>query len=219
MATAESTHDRGSRQGRRALHRLAEELRGQRLSLGLSQATVAHAARMSRSRYTRVEAGRIEKLSLMEACRLTSALGLQLAVRAYPGGDGLRDTAQARRIDALAGHVRAPLVMQSEIPLPERADRPEPRAWDAQIVGLGRRTAVEVEMRLTDAQATERRIALKRRDDPPSGFLLIVADTVHNRRVLAEHPGLFPDLPRLRPSRVFRFLEAGQHPPSGLVLF
>jgi len=72
-------------------------------------------------------------------------------------------------------------------------------------------------MRLRDAQAVERRIGLKLRDDPPDHFLLLIADTRHNCRMLAAYPGLFADLPRLRPAAVFRVLEAGSHPPTGLL--
>jgi hypothetical protein len=82
----------------------------------------------------------------------------------------------------------------------------------------GRRTAVELEMRIRDAQAVERRIELKRRDDTTDGFILLVADTRANRRVLCELPALFADLPRLRKATVFKSLEAGRHPPSGIVL-
>lgn len=80
------------------------------------------------------------------------------------------------------------------------------------------RTAVELEMRLRDGQAAERRINLKRRDDPTDRFLLLVADTRTNRRVLAEHPDLFLELERVRLPVVIRALEAGEHPPTGLVM-
>ena len=114
--------------------------------------------------------------------------------------------------------VRTPLSYALEVPLPALPDRPEQRAWDAVIRGGGKRTAVELEMRLSDGQALERRINLKRRDDQTEGFVLLVADTRTNRRVLAEHPDLFGDLPRLRPSRVHAALSAGAHPPSGILL-
>ena len=58
---------------------------------------------------------------------------------------------------------------------------------------------------------------MKLRDDPPDHFLLLIADTRHNCRMLAAYPGLFADLPRLRPAAVFRVLEAGSHPPTGLL--
>jgi hypothetical protein len=115
-------------------------------------------------------------------------------------------------------HVRAPLSYRLEVPLPALPDRPEQRAWDAVIGGAGTRTAVELEMRLRDSQALERRLNLKRRDDPTEAFVLVVADTRTNRRILAEHMDLFGDLPRLRPSRVNAVLRAGQHPPSGILL-
>jgi hypothetical protein len=73
-------------------------------------------------------------------------------------------------------------------------------------------------MRLHDAQALERRVSLKRRDDPTDEFVLLVADTRNNRRVLAEFGGVFADLPRLRPGVVRDALAAGRHPPSGLLL-
>jgi hypothetical protein len=113
---------------------------------------------------------------------------------------------------------RTPLSYALEVPLPSLPDRSEQRAWDAVIHGAGKKTAVELEMRLRDGQALERRINLKRRDDPTEAFVLLVADTRTNRRILAEHTDLFGDLPRLRPSRVHAALAAGGHPPSGILL-
>lgn len=73
-------------------------------------------------------------------------------------------------------------------------------------------------MRLRDSQALERRIGLKRRDDPADRFVLLVAATHGNRRVLATSPTLFADLPRLGPRALCRHLAAGEHPPSCLVV-
>jgi len=91
------------------------------------------------------------------------------------------------------------------------------RAWEAVLFGHGERTACELEMRRRDVQAVRRRHDLKRRDDPTEHFLLLIADTRHNRSAVAEFEALFADLPRLRPSEVHRALEAGQHPPTGLL--
>jgi hypothetical protein len=85
------------------------------------------------------------------------------------------------------------------------------------LYGHARRTGIEVEMRLRDAQATIRRHAMKQRDDPVDGFVLVLADTRTNRRVYGENADLWPDLPRLRTSRVLAALDAGEHPPSGIV--
>jgi transcriptional regulator with XRE-family HTH domain len=218
MATSEKAFQRGVRRGTRALQLLADEFRAQRLGLGLSQASVAAAARLSRSRYTRIEGAAVGTMTVMEAARISSVLGLELGVQAYPGGDPLRDGAHARRLHAFGGHVGRPLTFRREVGLPSVPGRVELRAWDGEVRGRGERTAVELEMRLHDAQAVERRIGLKRRDDPTDHFLLLIADTRHNRGVLAGSPGLLADLPRLRPSRVFRALEEGRHPPTGLLL-
>lgn len=77
---------------------------------------------------------------------------------------------------------------------------------------------MEMEMRIRDGQELERRIALKRRDDPVDNFVLLVADTHANRRVLRENPQLFPNLARLTYTTLVGFLRAGQHPPNALVL-
>jgi transcriptional regulator with XRE-family HTH domain len=218
MPASERAFDRGTRLAVRALNALADEFRETRVGLGVSQEHVAQAARVSRPRYSRIERGKAPTLTITEAATIATVLGLDLWVRLYPGPEPLRDAASSRRLRSVLAHVRRPLSWRTEVPLPARPDRTEPRAWDAMVSGHGRRTAIELEMRLWDGQAVERRMALKRRDDPPDAFLLAVADTRANRRVLREHTGLFADLPRLRAADVFADLEAGRHPPTGLVL-
>jgi transcriptional regulator with XRE-family HTH domain len=218
MATVERALDRGNRRGHRSVRIVGEEFRDQRLGLGISQQRVADAARIQRSRYGRIECGRVEALTIVEASRVASVLGLDLVVRLYPGGTPLRDAAHVDRLRRILKHVRAPLKYRIDVPLPQRPDQPmEQRGWDAMLYGHGRRTGIELEMRLRDAQATIRRHALKRRDDPVEGFLLVLADTRTNRRIYAENADLWHDLPRLRTSRVLAAVEAGEHPPSGIV--
>jgi hypothetical protein len=167
---------------------------------------------------SRIEGSKVPRLSILEMSRIASVLGLELSIRAYPGGHPVRDAAHAERLRRVTSNVHAPLRCRTEAPLPAGPGRPEQRAWDALINGSGRRTGIELEMRLRDGQAVERRINLKRRDDPVDRFLLLVADTRTNRRVLAERPDLFEDLPRLRLVLVTDALRAGEHPPTGLVL-
>lgn len=167
---------------------------------------------------SRIEGGKVPRLSIMEASRIATVLGLDLSVRAYPGGSPVRNSAHAERLRRVIDRVHAPLTCRTEVPLPAGPGRPDQRAWDALIVGSGQRTGIELEMRLRDGQAVERRINLKRRDDPVDRFLLLVADTRTNRRVLRERPDLFPELPRLRSAAVIDALRAGEHPPSGLLL-
>ncbi len=196
--------------------RLGRELRTQRLSLGLSQEAVATAARIERCRYSRLENARLD-LTVAELYRLGAALELDAFVRLYPGGSPLRDGAHARKLAEFLAHARRPLTCRTEVPLPAAQGRLERRAWDAVLAGGSERTAIELEMRLYDAQAQERRISLKRRDEQTDHFLLLVADTRTNRQVLREQPELFRDLPKLRPARVRAALAAGRHPGSGLL--
>lgn len=54
---------------------------------------------------------------------------------------------------------------------------------------------VEAETRLDDLQALERRVRLKQRDLAVRRVILLVADTRHNRAILAAHPELVARFP------------------------
>lgn len=218
MVVREKVVDQASRRAERLRRVLGEELRQKRTEVGLSQSSVATSAGLSRWTCARIEAGRRHRTSIDELTVLAAVLGLDLVVRLYPGGDPVRDAAQLKKLGELLHVAAPPLISRTEVPLPATTDHPERRAWDALVSVPGARVAIEVEMRLGDPQATERRLSLKRRDDPADRFLLVVADTRHNRRVLADHPGLFADLARLRRSRVLGALKQGELPPGGLLV-
>ena len=80
-------------------------------------------------------------------------------------------------------------------------------------------TGLELEQRLYDVQSQTRRILLKWRDSGVERLLLVVANTRGNRRVLREFPDYFRELPVLNMGQVLRMLEAGQRPPTGMILF
>lgn len=218
MGAAIQAAARGQRIGERFLRDVGSTFRDTRIGLGLSQDHVATASGVSRTRYGRIEAGKVPTLSVVELARVAVVLGLDPSLRLYPGGLPVRDSAHAARLRQLIDRTRSPLVARTEVPLPARPDRQELRAWDLVLVGHGERTAIELEMRLFDVQALERRATLKRRDDATEHFLLAVADTRNNRRVLNEFRSLFPDLARTSKARVFKALERGTHPGSGIVL-
>jgi transcriptional regulator with XRE-family HTH domain len=184
----------------------------------MSQAVVAGAAGISRARYGRIERGLVAELSVRDLARLGAVLGLDLGVRLFPAGAPLRDAAQVRKLAQLISLARRPLRCRTEVGLPRTTEHVELRSWDAVLDDGSDRMTVEVEMRLHDAQALERRVNLKRGDDPAGRFMLVVADTNRNRSVLAEQPNLFPDLPRLVPAIVRAALLAGHLPPTGLVV-
>lgn len=217
MASNERILYRATRRGESTLKRLGEEFRHARLEADMSQQAIGRIVHMSGSKVSRLEAGSLASLSVVDAARVSTALGLDLAVRTYPGGRRPRDAAQARRLHELLGYVRPPLRYKTEVPLP-RTDVREQRAWDSKVFGAGETTAIELETRLYDIQGQTRRLFLKQQDDPPDHLLLVVADTHANRAVLRAYPELFAELPRLKTSRVLALLAAGRHPPTGIVL-
>lgn len=218
MVGTRSPVHRAAAAAARQLAALGDELRDARVAAGTSQEHVATESGMSRQRYSRIERGRCPDLSLVDLHRLGSVVGLSASVRLYPVGLPLRDAAQASRLKAFLALAAAPLKYRLEVSLPARVGGFEQRAWDAVLYGRGRRTGIELETRLRDLQGVIRRIDLKRRDDPTESFLLLVADTRVNRRVLAEYARLLVDLPRRRPSDVRAELQGGRHPQSGIVL-
>ena len=216
MTTATRARAIALQRTERHLTEIGDGFLEKRTSLNLSQDHVAASARMDRLRYGRIERGDLPA-TLPELNAIAAVLGLELSVRLYPGGTPVRDAGQATKLGRFLEHARAPLWFKVEVGLPMREGAFEHRAWDAVLFGHGERTACELEMRLRDVQAMRRRHDLKRRDDPTEHFLLLIADTRANRRAVAEFATLLRDLPRLRPSDVYRALEAGRHPPTGLV--
>jgi transcriptional regulator with XRE-family HTH domain len=152
MPSVERLVDIGTRRASRSLVSLGDEFRNRRVSIGISQQIVADAARVSRSSYVLIEQGRMSSLSIAAASRVAAVLGLELAVRAYPGPSPLREVAHAKRLARVLEHVSHPLSYRTEVALPQLPGRIEQRAWDALISGVGRRTGVEMEMRIRDAQ-------------------------------------------------------------------
>lgn len=216
MATATRAFDRGTALADQHKLEVGQEFRERRLMLSLSQEHVARSARISRLRYSRIENARLPA-SIVELDRIAAVLGLQISLRVYPGGAPVRDAAHSDRLQAFLADVRPPLKYRIEVPLP-RIDRSDGRAWDAMVFSARERAAVELEMRLRDIQAMRRRHDLKRRDDPTEAFLLLVADTRANRRLLREFESLFVDLPRHPRSALRETLLAGRLPPTGLAL-
>ena len=148
MPSAERSFDLGNRRADRILRLIGSEVRDARIGAGLSQKSVAMAARTSIAQVSRIERAALPNVSLRDATILASVLGLDLVARTYPGGDPLRDTAQAKKIGDALRHVRRPLRYQTEALLPHRDGIPERRRWDSLITDGISELGVEVEMRL-----------------------------------------------------------------------
>lgn len=217
MAAKERAYDIGSQRARSIVIELGNEIRRARLEHGLSQAAVARAARTSRAQLSRIERSKVPAASILEMARLLSVVGLELSARAYPAGQPVRDAAHLSLIDRLRARVGPGVTWQFEAPLGGPGDQ---RAWDAVLLAGPVKIAVEVETRLRDVQAVQRRIGLKRRDDSGiSAVILLLSNTRHNRTVVREYGDvLLADFP-VEPARMLRALSEGRDPGgSGVVL-
>ncbi len=217
MPTKERAVDIGTQRARSIVCDLGTEVRRARTDHGLSQSVVGAAAHVSRAQVSRIERGLAPKASLLELSRLLAVVGLELSARAYPGGSAIRDKAQL----ALLGRFRAllaPSVAQRfEVPLLKHGDL---RAWDLGLQVEASQIAVEAETRPRDVQALQRRVALKRRDDPDvASVVLLLADTRHNRALLRENgETLRVDFPVAGPEIAHALAEGRDPGGSGIVL-
>jgi hypothetical protein len=112
---------------------------------------------------------------------VAAALGLDLSVRLFPGGEPIRDAAHAALLERFRCAVGEGWQWAAEVPLPIPGDR---RAWDRTIRRGGLTIGVEGETRPTDMQELQRRVALKKRDGEVDRLILVLADTDWCRRLV-----------------------------------
>jgi len=225
MATREGRFDTGTARAERAVVELGAELRAARVDRGLSQAVVAKAGRMCRSKLSRIERGRFRTVPVLDLFRLSSILGLELSMRAYPGGQPIRDAAQRALLERFRARISPAIPWRYEVALQRQGDQ---RAWDAWLlpkpavaaVGAMLAVAVEAETRPGDLQATQRRINLKLRDDPRvAAVILLLADTRRNRALVREHSAALQAEYPVAAAELLTDLAAGLRPRgSGVVL-
>jgi transcriptional regulator with XRE-family HTH domain len=207
--------DRGNERADQAARQVGLEIRRTRRAAGLSLRDAGGAVGISYSTLSRIERARLPNVSVRELALACVAVGLELGVRAFPDGDPIRDAAHTALLDRARAVLPAGTPWRNEVPLPIPGDR---RAWDAVAVITRERVAFEAETRLSDIQALQRRLELKRRDGGIGILILVVADTRHNRRVLREHRedlrAAFP----LDSREVTAALSTGRLPAAGGIL-
>jgi transcriptional regulator with XRE-family HTH domain len=217
VITKQRAADVGSERARSIVFELGRELRQARTDHGLSQSAVARAAGISASQVSRVERAQARCLSIRQAARLLSVVGLELSARAYPGGRPIRDVAHRALLDRLRARVPPGVRWRFEVPVGGPGDG---RAWDAVLRFGDGSVAVEAETRPRDVQALQRRLTTKLRDDPEvSAVILLLSATRHNRALVKEHgDALRAALPGSADA-ILRTIAAGRHPGgSGIVL-
>jgi len=181
MAAHEKHVDRAERAALHALTEIGRELRLARLNHDLSQTVAGDAAGISHAAWSRLERGVAPGASVRDLARALAVVGLDLGVRAFPGGRILRDEAHVQLLERFRQQLGADARWATEVPLPNAGDR---RSWD----GLARvarvRIGVEAETRARDSQELQRRVSGKRRDGAVDHVILLLADTRHNRAFL-----------------------------------
>jgi transcriptional regulator with XRE-family HTH domain len=217
MSAQERRASLGLADGRRLATSLAAELREGRLGAGISQAAAARAAGISTSQWGRLERNEEPRPDLVELARAGRALGLQLGARFYPVEAPVRDRAQLALLARFEAELGAPLRLRREVPLPIGGDL---RAWDGLVTGDDAPFVIEGESHVRDAQALERRLRAKQRDDPRAATLvLVLTRSDHHRRLLAVHREVLRDLLPLDSAPILRAVRRGRRPPaSGIVL-
>jgi transcriptional regulator with XRE-family HTH domain len=222
MAVRQRRVDLGMERGRDLVQGAAREFKAARLNAGLSQDAVAKGSGFSRPQYGRIERGRSPEVSIAALSRVAAVLGLETSLRFFPAGDPVRDAGHLALLDRFRARLHPTLVLRTEVPFPRAGDR---RAWDATVTGFlvpvgrtGRRGAVEAETRPVDVQALDRKLALKERDGAADWLILLLADTRHNRSILAG-PGAalrarFP----LDGRRALELLAAGVDPMQNAIV-
>ena len=218
MSSLERRRDRARQVSDRLLFELGRDFRRTRWALDLSLEAVGRDAGLSRAQVGRIELARLRHVALEDLVAIATVLGLDVAVRAYPGGAPLRDVAHLALLERLRATLHPSLRWAVEVPV-VTTDPADPRAWDAIIRGDGWRIGVEAETRVRDAQELERRAGLKSRDGSVDRLVLLLSDTRWNRQaVRAAGFGLTERCP-LRTAAVVEALRAGRDPgASGIVM-
>jgi transcriptional regulator with XRE-family HTH domain len=209
MGSRERAVEAGAARARDILSRVTAEAREARLSAGLGQDDVARALGISRSQYSRIERGASSDLTIDRVARLFTILGMDLAVRAYPAGDPIRDAAQVALLGRLRERCHPSIRWRTEVAFPIPGDL---RAWDATAICPAFRAGVEEETRIRDVQALDRRMALKERDGGMDRLILVVLDSRSNRSALGSAKAILRARFPIRGARALDLLGAAVDP-------
>jgi transcriptional regulator with XRE-family HTH domain len=170
--------------------RIGRQVKLQRVTLGMSRSEVARRARVSDSTVERVEDGDPGS-QLNTVVAVTSAVGLDLVLNAYPGQTvSLRDSGQMELAEVIRGAAAAYWHPRLEVAAGEFG-----RSADMVLYGAEEVVHVEIERAATDFQAQYR--SARRKTDTlaaaeqrPIRLVIAVEDTRRNREALRAHADL-----------------------------
>lgn len=195
--------------------RAGREARELRFRAGLSQRQLGEALGCSRQWIGDFELGRLAVVDLRRVTMLFALVGHKLVLNEYPTGEPLREAGQARLLERFNARLSADWRRFAEATMPQPGDL---RAWDELLRGpvtIG----VEAETRPGDLQVVTRAVMTKQRDSHVDRVILLVADTVRNRRLVHAHIGLVRQTFPLDTRSCLSALAAGRDPgANGLVI-
>lgn len=170
---------------------------------------------MSASTGSRLERGLLEHVDVMLLAKFCAVVGLDLSIKAFPGGQPIRDAAHLAMLGEFRGLLHPSLDWATEVPLPSPGD---PRAWDGMVRGAGWRYGAEAETAPHDGQATLRRLMLKQRDGRVDGVLLILRATHQSRAFLREVADVAGSSLPVPGARALELLRVGASPGGSAIV-
>jgi transcriptional regulator with XRE-family HTH domain len=215
MPSVERLAALGTNRGTSLVHSFAREVRDARLAAGISQAAVAKSLGMSKSSVSRLETGRRPLPNLLIAARVARVVGLELSVRCFPAAGQLRDAAHVALMGRLVNRLHPAVECLFEAPV----HFGDPRAWDILLKLSDGLVGVAAETRIRDLQALLRREHSKQADGGVDRFLLLVANTKHNRHALREAGPILAQALPMRTRALMASLRRGELPAAdGVVI-
>jgi transcriptional regulator with XRE-family HTH domain len=215
MTTRVRPGDQGAEDATTIARTIGRDLRETRRRIGMSLDEAGKRAGISGSQLARIERAKLAAPTLDQICRAARGMALRPSLVLYPEGPPVRDRASLATLDRFE-KVLVALPLEREVPLPIRDDL---RAWDARIRTPEGNASIECESKLEDIQAVSRRVALKQRDDPSCGVvILLVNRTSRNRRILAQHREALRQQFPLDGAAILRELRAGRIPRANGIL-
>ena len=157
----------------------------------------------------------MEHVDVMLVARMCAVVGLDLSVKAYPGGEPIRDAGHLGLLRDFRACLHPSITWATEVPLPAPGDQ---RAWYGFIRGTGWRYVVEAETAPRDAQAMLRRLAQKQRDGDVDGVILVVRDTSQVAAFLREIRGLVASTFPVEGARALELLRVGADPGGSAIV-
>jgi transcriptional regulator with XRE-family HTH domain len=191
------------------IQRVGRELRLARVTAGLSQEIVARRIGTSKAQVSRIEHGKVRRLSLVSVVLHASAVGLRFSAQLFPSARRVLDAPQLSLLNRLRERIGSLWVWELEVPMPTERDF---RAIDARVSRGALTVAVEAITRLADVQAQVRAAQLKRRDIGATRLLLLVNDSNANRRAMAEVAPMLSAGFLLGTRHIIHALAAGKDP-------